>query len=59
MEGGSVLVFYRIGKFSELVLYDKNHCVVHRTAAVRNYVAEATRRRRRILQGRILSYVCP
>jgi len=47
--------FYFIENFDEIPYEIKKPSGQDRTAAEREYVAEATRRRRRILQSRILS----
>ena len=47
--------FYFIGNFDEIPYEIKKPSGQDRTAAEGEYVAEATRRRRRILQSRILS----
>ena len=47
--------YFFIGNFVEFSYKEIKPSGQERTAAERDYVAEATRRRRRILQSRILS----
>ena len=49
--------FYFIGNFDEIPYEIKKPSGQDRTAAEGKFVAEATRRRRRILQSRILSFL--
>jgi len=51
----SAIFFYFIGNFDEIPYEIKKPSGQDRTAAEGKFVAEATRRRRRILQSRILS----